>query len=342
MKRILKWVAITVAALLVLSITALAWMLRQHPSLLPYAALEWKKASVPVTTPLRVSFLGVATLLFDDGETAILTDGFFSRPDRMQTFLRKVEPDLDNITRGLARAGIALKGQAPTPGRSGKVAAVIPLHSHFDHAMDSPEVALRTGAVLLGSESTANVGRGWGLPEAQITVAKLGQPMQYGRFTITLYPALHAPTGFTGGEITQPLKPPVRASEYKEGQSYAMLVQHDGHSILVTGSAGFVPDALKGVKAEVVFLGIGTMGQRPDGYRQDYWREVVQTTGAKRVIPIHWDDMWLPSDQPMQPFPPPFDKFDVSMQFLTTRGAAEHVDIRLPLPWQAMDVFNGL
>jgi L-ascorbate metabolism protein UlaG (beta-lactamase superfamily) len=341
MKRIFKRVAIGIALLLVVSFMALAWMLQQHPSLLPYTALDWKKDAAP-KTPLRVSFLGVATLLLDDGETAILTDGFFSRPDRMQSFLGKVEPDLNNITRGLARAGITLTDQPLTPGHSGKVAAVIPLHSHYDHAMDAPEVALRTGAVLLGSESTANVGRGWGLPETQIKVAKLGQAMQYGRFTITLYPALHAPTGFTGGEIAQPLRPPVRASAYKEGQSYAMLVQHDGRALLITGSAGFVPDALKGVKAEVVLLGIGTLGQRSDAHRQDYWREVVGVSDAKRVIPIHWDDFWLPSDQPMQPLPPPLDNFDVTMQFLTTRGAAEHVEIRLPLAWQAMDVFDGL
>lgn len=341
MKQILKWVAIAIMLLLALSMAGLAWMLQQHPSLQPYSALGWKKDSA-LTAPLRVSFLGVATLLLDDGETAILTDGFFSRPDRMQSFLGKVEPDLDAITRGLLRAGIALKGQAPGPGHSGKVAVVIPLHAHYDHAMDAPEVAKRTGAVLLGSESSANVGRGWGLPEAQIQVAKLGQTMQFGRFTITLYPALHAPTGFTGGEIAQPLKPPVRVSEYKEGQSYAMLVQHGGRSLLVTGSAGFVPGALKGVKAEVVLLGIGALGPRSDAHRQDYWREVVQASGARRVIPIHWDDFWLPSDQPMRPLPPPLDKFDVSMKFLVERGAQEQVDIRLPLPWQAMDVFHGL
>ncbi len=342
MKRILKWGAVGIALVLALSIAALAWMLQQNPSLQPYAALGWKSERAPAAAPLRVSFLGVATLLLDDGETAILTDGFFSRPDRMQSFLGKVEPDLGNITRGLARAGIRLKDQSAAPGRSGQVAAVIPLHSHYDHAMDAPEVARRTGAVLLGSESTANVGRGWGLPEAAIRVATLGQPMQFGRFTVTLYPTLHAPTGFTGGVIAQPLKPPVRASEYKEGQSYAMLVQHDGRALLVTGSAGFVPGALQGVKAEVVLLGIGSLGPRSDTYRQDYWREVVQASGAKRVIPIHWDDFWLPADQPMQPLPPPIDKFDVSMQFLITRGGADRVEIRMPLPWQPMDVFSGL
>jgi len=39
-------------------------------------------AAVQETGPgLRVMFLGVSTLLFDDGDTAILTDGFFTRPE---------------------------------------------------------------------------------------------------------------------------------------------------------------------------------------------------------------------------------------------------------------------
>ena len=91
-----------------------------------------------------------------------------------------------------------------------------------------------------------------------------------------------------------------------------------------------------------MLLGIGSLGPRSDAYRQDYWREVVQSSGAKRVIPIHWDDFWLSADQPMQPLPPPIDQFDVSMRFLMARGTAERVEIRLPLPWQAMDVFSGL
>lgn len=121
-----------------------------------------------------------------------------------------------------------------------------------------------------------------------------------------------------------------------------MLVLHDGRTLLVTGSAGFVPGAMKGVRADVVLLGIGSLGQRSDAHRQDYWREVVQASGAKRVVPIHWDDFWLPSDEPMRPLPPPLDNFDATMQFLGERAALEHVDIRLPLPWTAMDVFSGL
>ena len=104
---------------------------------------------VPLSTDGRgVTFLGVASLLLDDGETAIMTDGFFSRPSLAKVALGKVAPDHARIDAVLARAGVD------------RLAAVLPVHSHFDHAMDSAVVADRTGAVLVGGESTANVGRG--------------------------------------------------------------------------------------------------------------------------------------------------------------------------------------
>jgi L-ascorbate metabolism protein UlaG (beta-lactamase superfamily) len=323
----LKKVLLGFVALLFLAAAGLAWIVNRHPSLVPYEVLGWKQAAAP-TSALKVSFLGVATVLLDDGETAIMTDGFFSRPGKLQTFVGKVQPDLQAITRGLERAGVR------------KLAAVIPVHSHYDHVMDAPEVARRTGALLVGSESTANVGRGWGLAPAQIVVARMNEPMRFGRFTVTLLPSRHAPTGFTGGMIDKPLVPPVRAVEYKEGQSYAILVQHEGKSLLINGSAGFVPGALANVRADVVMLGIGTLGMRDAAYRDEYWRQVVAAVKARRVIPIHWDDFWISSEGPMQPMPVPLDKFDESMAFLRERGTRENVEISLPAQWQAMDVWQ--
>jgi L-ascorbate metabolism protein UlaG (beta-lactamase superfamily) len=355
-----RWAAralLGLAGMVVLGVGALSWMLNHPPSLQPWLGLQWpyaasldaqpgapglvlaadpvvSQAQASTPRPVKVSFLGVANVLIDDGETAVLTDGFFSRPDRMTMLLGKVEPDLAAITRGLERAGI--------PARTGRLAVVIPVHSHYDHAMDAPEVVRRTGALLLGSGSTANIGRGWGLPESHIQVATLGQPMRFGRFTITLYPSRHAPTGFTGGEVLVPLKPPVRAAAYKEGQSYAVHIAHEGRSVLINGSAGFEPGALRGVKADVVMQGLGSLGNQTDAYRQDLWRDVVAATGARRVIGIHWDDLWTPADQPMRPMARPIDRFEVTMSHLRAQGAHTGVDVRLPLAWQAMDVWAGL
>jgi L-ascorbate metabolism protein UlaG (beta-lactamase superfamily) len=186
------------------------------------------------------------------------------------------------------------------------------------------------------------VGRGWKLPEGQIVVAQLGQPMRFGRFVVTLLPGRHAPTGFTGGAIDQPLVPPARAIDYKEGQSYAILVQHEGRSLLINGSAGFVPGALAGVRADVVLLGIGTLGTQNDAYRQAYWQEVVGAVRARRVIPIHWDDFWIPVDRGLQPMAAPLDRFGDSMAFLQSRAAQAGVDLRMPVQWEPMDPWAGL
>ncbi len=332
--RQLAWL---IPATVLAAVAAVAWQLNHPPSLHTVEPLFWP-TTAPPNTPVKVSFLGVATVLLDDGETALLTDGFFSRPDKMTVFLGKVAPDVQAIAQGLQRAHIA-----PAGSREGStLAAVIPLHSHYDHAMDAPEVARRTGALLLGSSSTLMVGKGWGLEAHQMQLAQLRRPYHFGRFTVTLYPAQHTPTGFTGGVIDQPLVPPARATAYQEGQSYAMHITHEGRTLLITSTAGFVPNALQGVKADVVLLGIGALGPRSEEHKEAYWNETVAMVGARRVIPIHWDDFWIPSTLPMQPLPPPLDDFESSMAFLQRQGAAQGVDVRIPAAWTPMDVWDGL
>ena len=132
--------------------------------------------------PLTMTWLGVATLLIDDGSSALMTDGYFSRPS-----LARV---------GLGKAGaVAGPGRRlPGPGRGRtRLAAVIPVHTHFDHAMDSALVADRTGAQLVGGESAANVGRGYGLAEDRLVVAVSGEPIRLGAYDVTLVESHHCP-----------------------------------------------------------------------------------------------------------------------------------------------------
>jgi L-ascorbate metabolism protein UlaG (beta-lactamase superfamily) len=286
--------------------------------MLPEAAAGSGKKTMTVT------FLGVATLLFDDGETAIMTDGFFSRPSMLS--LLNVTPDRDRITRALQRAGVK------------SLAAVIPVHSHYDHVMDSPIVAQQTNALLVGSRSTANIGRSYQLPEDRMRVVANGETLVFGRFKVTFIHSAHLPTGFATGEIIAPLTLPAKVGEYKEGDCYSLLIEHDGRSILVQGSAGFVPGALKGRRADVVYLGVGGLGTRDALYQQNYWDEIVRATGARRVIPIHWDDFFKSLDEPLVPS----GDFDLSMRFLTERGKKEGVEVRLPVEWKRSDPFGGL
>jgi L-ascorbate metabolism protein UlaG (beta-lactamase superfamily) len=289
---------------------------------------------------LRVTFLGVSTLLFDDGETAILTDGFFSRPSKLRTLFTKLEPDRKLIAHHLERAEIE------------HLKAVVVLHSHIDHALDAPEVARQTSAKLIGSESTRNIGLGYGLPEEDIRIIQDGEVLPFGRFRIKLLSSGHSPLTLLSrfhlhhvmlkGKIENPLKPPARWYEYKEGGSYSMFLEHDGKTVLVQGSAGFEKGALIGHHADVVFLSIATLGKLEQSYQEDYWREVVEAVKPGRIIPIHWDDFSLPLDKPLVPMPRPVDDFDKSMEFLLKQERETKIDIKIIPSWIKVDPFTGL
>jgi len=236
---------------------------------------------------VTVRFSGTATLLFSDGETQWMTDGWFSRPGPLRLLAGKIGPDLQAIEAGLAANKIT------------QLAAVLPLHSHYDHAMDAPEVARRTGAMLLGSESTANIGRGWNLPESQIQVLVDRQPVQLGKFVITPIESRHfefpdpAVRERALGEplISEPLVPPVSAFDYRVGKAYVLHVSHPKGSWLIVGSAGYVEGALKELSADTVFLGVGGLGSQTADYMENFWRETVTAVSPSRIIPIHFDSL---------------------------------------------------
>lgn len=283
------WTKVLAAAigLVVVALVAAIYLLGTHetPPVDPAWAMEG--ASEIPDDAVTVRFTGTSTLVFSDGETTWMTDGWFSRPGPLTLLYGEIEPDLEEIQRGLERNEID------------ELAAVFPLHSHYDHAMDAPEVAKRTGAILLGSESTANIGRGWGLPEEQIRVVVDREPIELGRFTITPIESKHfqfpdpemAARALGDPEIDAPLTPPVKAFDYRVGKTYVLHVAHPKGTWLVHGSAGFIEGDLEGFDADVVFLGVGALGSQSDAYRESYWKESVGRTNPTRVIPIHWDSL---------------------------------------------------
>ena len=187
-------------------------------------------------SPLSVTWLGVATLLIDDGSSALMTDGFFSRPGLAQLAAGKMAPSAARVDGCLARAKVS------------RLEAVIPVHAHFDHVMDSALVADRTGAQLVGGESAANVGRGYGLPADRLVVAVPGEPIRLGAYDVTLIESHHCPPDRFPGVIDAPLIPPVKVSAYRCGEAWSTLVHHrpSDRRLLIQGSAGFVPGSLAG------------------------------------------------------------------------------------------------
>ena len=326
----MRRLTIAIAVLILVGGGWLAHRLTDRPDLVAFDRYQLRAAPSAAAAPaVRVTFLGVSTLLIDDGSTALMIDGFFTRPSKLRTLLTRIAPDREVIAAALARLGVE------------RLAAVIAVHSHYDHAMDAPEVARRTGALLIGSASTARIGEGWGLPTDRIRVAVPGEAMSFGAFAVTLIPAQHFPHGMAMGEIGEPLVPPVRADAYKEGGSYSVLIAHPLGRLLVQGSAGWKDGALAGGRADVVLLGIGGLGTRDDAYRDAYWREVVEAVGATCVIPVHWDDFTLPLSEPLRPAPRLLDDVDASMAFLAARTAASGRRLGLLPLWTSVPLLGA-
>ena len=108
------------------------------------------------------------------------------------------------------------------------------MHSHYDHAMDAPEVARRTGAVLLGPESAVNIGCGWGLDASPIRVVNDREKIQLGRFQLMPIesrhfqfpdPEMHE-RALGDPDIAESLVPPVAVFDYKVGKAYSLHVTH--------------------------------------------------------------------------------------------------------------------
>lgn len=283
------------------------------------------------TGPFAATFLGVASLLLDDGETALLTDGYFSRPSMAKVLLGRISPDEARIDSVLARAGID------------RLALVAPVHTHFDHALDSAVVAARTGAVLAGGTSTANVGHGGGLPADRIRVVTPGVAATFGAFTVTWIESEHCPPDRFPGTIDAPVVPPVRTTAYRCGEAWSILVEHDsGRSALLQGSAGFRPGALAGRRADVAYLGVGQLGVQSEEYLRTYWAETVETLGVRQVVLTHWDDFFRPLDRPLRALPYAGDDLDVTMRVLGALAAEQGVGLHLPTVWRREDPWGLL
>lgn len=280
----------------------------------------------PEIGELRVRYMGVTTLVFDDGASALLFDGFFSRPDLMSLSLGKISPDMTRIKKGLLRGNVR------------SLEAVLVAHSHHDHAMDAPIVASLRGGDLVGSSSLNTMTAGYTGVNPKVTVVHGGETLKYGPYEVTVFRSPHAPCALYMGSIVAPVTPPVRASAYQAGENFSYLVKHMDQRILVHPSANFESGMYEGTRADVVLLGIGTLGWHDKAFIDAYWENVVVATGAKLVVPIHWDDFTRPVGTALPPAPFLLGDFRGGMQALDARARHARIQVRLPQVYEPMDL----
>jgi L-ascorbate metabolism protein UlaG (beta-lactamase superfamily) len=244
----------------------------------------------PVKSPARpnralsVTWLGTAGFLVGDGRDSFYIDPYVSRYSLFRIIAGlPLPPRVD-----LVRRWIGLTG-----GASAK--AVVVSHSHFDHALDAPFFAGETGAVLVGSESAANVGRGAGLDERSIKSVRPGDAFRVGAFTIRFVESVHG-FGLFGrtpypGTIEKPLSPPAPATAYRLGTVFSLVIEHPLGRLVHHGSAGHFSGMFGELRADVMLLCIAGRGKTAA-----YLENTAIACRAKTVIPAHFDDFFRPLD----------------------------------------------
>ena len=317
-----KRAALVVAALVVVVAIAIVMLWRDRANL---DNIDWPLAPEATDNTLSVTWLGVTTVLFDDGETQILIDGFFSRPSLADGILRR---PVDNHA--------ATINFAMHEFRMRRLAAIIPVHSHYDHAMDVGAIARRSSASVVGSESTANIARGAGVPEDQIVVATNRATYEFGQFKVSLIESNHGPIGWRGsvplpGTIDEPLQLPQPVTSMRLGDVWSVVVEHPQGTTLVQGSSGFVEGALDKFTVDLVLLcsyGLSSLGSE---YAEKYWQSIVTATGANAVMPMHFDDFTEPFGTVI-PFPKVLDNIETTAGWFETFRDTWDVDTKLYKP----------
>ena len=327
------------------------------------------------TVGLRVTFLGTTTFLIEDENTQVLIDGFVTRfPHRN---IHKLAPDEDHI-RGAARRFGICNGQNASANQPNnpkcnssdapKLRYIIPMHGHYDHALDAPYWSALTGAQLVGDGAVDTISRAsarypafskpdldWNNLDSRISLPdcpskEMTELNGAGKIKIKLMCSPHQ-RNITSLILARPPKKfAFRRSIWamRAQNSYSALVEYEGKKLVIVPSAGELGSSLSkfGIKADVVFLGIGGLGFKSSGFTERYWREAVINVDARRVVPVHWDD-----DQEMIPEDGETFEFQnwrrhgatlKQLDELALKEEPREVKIKFPPGARSFDPFHGL
>ena len=244
--------------------------------------------SLGLNGQVNLKYLGTAGWKINDDKITILIDPYISRvklgtghpDDKRKTVLRSDYYESDsNLIDSLID----------------KVDFILVHHSHFDHLADVPYIAKKTGAKVIGTETTINILKAYDIPTEQLYPVKGGEDYQFENFSVRVIPSIHSALNdkhyIDSREYKKPPKAPLKVSEFIEGGSLMFLARFDSHKILTMGSMNFVERELYGIKPDILLAGVNQSQLGLYNYNQ---RLINVTNKPKYIIPTHWDNFRLP------------------------------------------------
>ena len=241
---------------------------------------------------VALTWLGTAGFAVEYQGRVLLLDPYLSRPGLRASVAGVLRPEGAAVARVTPAADVIVCG-----------------HSHHDHIMDVPTIAQRTGATVLGSESSCNLCRSHGLPDARLVQLNAPQTEQLGPFRITVRPSIHARGPLNRiplvGRIPSGTRAPMPIRGYRSDTTFGVLVEIgldvDGREplrLFHLSSADFLPETLSGLRCDVLLPAIVSRQRR-----DDFTGELLRALQPRVVIPHHFDDFFAPLGEPVRQLP---------------------------------------
>lgn len=249
------------------------------------AQADLAKARLPLPAGLAIEWLGTAGYrLTYDGQT-LLIDPYLTRVPLTAVLRgRPALADLDLHNRYLSDAG--------------EIVAILVGHTHFDHAIDVPELARATRAKAYGSSSLVQLMGLYGLRGQTIEVEPQYR-YELGPFTVRFVPSLHSKLllgykvpmdGALSCEHLDLLSP--RA--YRCGPVYGLHIEVAGTTLYHQGSANLIDDQVPTGGVDIFLAGIAGRS-----FTENYWARILRRLAPQIVVASHYDDFFRPLSSTM-------------------------------------------
>ena len=247
---------------------------------------------------VSLEYMGAAGWRISDGVTVILVDPYISRisgpaPPGAGSAARKVPGDTRPV---YGWKDIATPDVAAIDSRIPRADYVLVTHTHYDHVLDVSHIALKTHAAVVGTESTENVLRAYGVAEEQLITVRGGEDYEFGVFSLKVIPSLHSPLDhkhyFSSSKAPEGMKAPLTLEQiHPEGGTLAYLIRFHGHQILVFGGMNYIEREIEGLHPDVVLVGAAPSHREIYDYTGRLMRDL---NFPPLVIPTHWDNFLAP------------------------------------------------
>lgn len=262
---------------------------------------SWR-APLAAGSGLTLKYLGVSGYELTDGTTTVLLDPTPTRP-----------PPLALIT-GPVDADPAIGAQVCP-----KADVILVNHTHHDHAIDVPAIALRTGALVVGSQNTVNLALSRGVPKEKTRVVKSGDTLTVGGFTIDVRASRHTDI-VVSNPMAGVIAPDAKSLwfwEYALDDTLAYRLAAGGASVWFHPTSTYAAGELGGLQAPTLIVGVTGEKQTKEKIAG-----LLGESRARRVLPTHYDNFFQPYERGLA-LMPGLDLDDAKQLFLAADAQLE-------------------